>query len=61
MVTDYVQSKDRHNRVFVVHRIDKETSGVLIFAKNEKLQKILQDNWNDLVKKRGYFAGRTDG
>ena len=56
MVTDYVQSKDRHNRVFVVHRIDKETSGVLIFAKNEKLQKILQDNWNDLVKKRGYFA-----
>ena len=56
MVMDYVQSKDKHNRIFVVHRIDKETSGVLIFAKNEKIQKLLQDNWDSLVKKRGYFA-----
>lgn len=56
MVTDYLQAFDRHNRVFVVHRIDKETSGVLMFAKNEKLRDLLQDNWNDLVIKRGYYA-----
>ena len=56
MVMDYVQAKDKHNRIFVVHRIDKETSGVLIFAKNEKIQKLFQDNWNELVKKRGYYA-----
>lgn len=56
MVMDYVQAKDKHNRVYVVHRLDKETSGVLIFAKNEKLKEEFQNNWNDLVSKRGYYA-----
>ena len=56
MVTDYVQQKDKHNRVFVVHRIDKETSGVLMFAKNNKLKEELTNNWNELVQKRGYYA-----
>ena len=53
MVMDYLQEKDKHNRIFVVHRLDKETSGILIFAKNEKLKEALQDKWNDLVIKRG--------
>ncbi len=53
---DYVRSKDVHNRIFVTHRIDKETSGVLLFTKNEKLRNILQDNWNDLVVDREYIA-----
>ena len=53
---DYVRSKDKMARIYVVHRIDKETSGVLIFTKNEKLKNILQDKWNDIVSKRGYFA-----
>lgn len=56
MATDYVQQKDKHNRVFVVHRIDKETSGVLMFAKNNKLKEELTNNWNELVQKRGYYA-----
>lgn len=56
MVMDYLQSKDKHNRVYVVHRLDKETSGILMFAKNEELKNSLQENWNDLVIKRGYFA-----
>ena len=56
MVMDYVQAKDRHNRIYVVHRLDKETSGVLIFAKNENIKEKLQDNWNELVLKRGYYA-----
>ena len=56
MVMDYVQAKDKHNRIYVVHRLDKETSGVLIFAKNEKLKEEFQNKWNDLVSKRGYFA-----
>lgn len=53
---DYVCSKNPHNRIFVTHRIDKETSGVLLFSKNEKLRNILQDNWNDLVQVRQYIA-----
>lgn len=53
---DYVRTQDVHNRIFVTHRIDKETSGVLLFTKNEKLRNLLQDNWNDLVKDREYIA-----
>lgn len=56
MLTDYVQQKDKHNRIFVVHRLDEDTSGVLMVAKNVKIQQALQDNWNDLVSSRGYYA-----
>ena len=53
---DYVRETDPKARIFVTHRIDKETSGVLLFAKNEKLRNVLQDNWNDLVISRQYVA-----
>ena len=56
MLSDYVQQKDKHNRIFVVHRLDEDTSGVLMVAKNVKIQQALQNNWNDIVKKRGYYA-----
>lgn len=56
IMMDYVQEADKKNRVFVVHRLDKETSGVLIFSKNEELKEALQDKWNDLVKLREYIA-----
>ena len=56
MLTDYVQQKDKHNRIFVVHRLDEDTSGVLMVAKNVKIQQALQDKWNELVTKRGYYA-----
>ena len=58
MVNDYLQQKDKHNRAFIVHRLDEDTSGVLMFAKNAKMANALTegDNWNNLTKKRGYFA-----
>ena len=56
MVNDYVQQKDKHNRVFVVHRLDEDTSGVLLFAKNSKIKDILQKEWNEIVLERGYYA-----
>jgi len=56
MLTDYVQQTDKHNRIFIVHRLDEDTSGVLMVSKNAKLQEALQNNWNTLVKKRGYYA-----
>lgn len=58
MVNDYLQQKDKHNRAFVVHRLDEDTSGVLMFAKNNRMAEALTegDNWNSLVKKRGYYA-----
>jgi tRNA pseudouridine32 synthase/23S rRNA pseudouridine746 synthase/23S rRNA pseudouridine1911/1915/1917 synthase len=42
------------NRVFIVHRLDKDTSGILVFAKNEKVKRYLQDEWAAFNKK--YFA-----
>lgn len=56
VVTDYVQQKDKHNRIYVVHRLDEDTSGVLMFVKNQKLQEAFTNSWNELVSKRGYFA-----
>lgn len=56
LVNEHVQHNNPNGRVFVVHRLDEDTSGVLIFAKNPQLKDALQDNWNKIVKKRGYYA-----
>lgn len=53
-VRSYVNAKKEY--AFIVNRIDKETSGLVVFAKNENLKNKLQDNWNNIVKKRGYIA-----
>ncbi|MGM9875996.1 MAG: pseudouridine synthase [Bacilli bacterium] len=61
MVSDYLK-KDK-KKVFVIHRLDFDTSGVIMFAKNEKVQKLYQGNWNNLAKIREYYAvveGITD-
>ncbi len=55
-VRQYLKEKDPKAMVFIVHRLDQFTSGVLMFAKNEKIKNKLQDNWNELVSKRGYMA-----
>ncbi len=56
LMMDYVREENPKNRVFVVHRLDKETSGVLLFSKSENLKDLLQDKWNDLVQTREYIA-----
>lgn len=53
---DYVRREDPKSRIFVVHRLDKDTSGVMMFAKNEKVKKTLQNAWKDNVKERTYVA-----
>ena len=56
MLTDYIRRGDSKGRIFVVHRLDRDTSGVLMFAKNERIKLALQDNWDGLVSQRGYVA-----
>ena len=56
MVSDYVKKTSNHRYIFVVHRLDQDTSGILLFCKNEKIRDKMQDNWNTIVKKRGYLA-----
>lgn len=56
MVSDYIKISNKNNKIFVVHRLDKETSGIVVFSKSEELKEKLQKDWNTLVKLRGYVA-----
>jgi 23S rRNA pseudouridine1911/1915/1917 synthase len=56
VMMDYVRLKDSHARLYVVHRIDRDTSGILMFCKNETLRDDMQKQWNSIVSKRGYYA-----
>ena len=61
LLNDWVrkgQAKSR-NRVWLVHRLDRETSGVMMFAKSEALADRIRDNWNDLTEKR--YVARVEG
>lgn len=51
----YEKRKNKNNKVFIVHRLDKDTSGLVLFAKDEKTKFKLQNNW-DKETKRGYVA-----
>ena len=52
----YVRKENPRNRVFIVHRLDQDTSGVMLFAKNEQAKRKLQSNWGASVKERAYLA-----
>lgn len=56
ILNEYVKRSHRGNRVFVVHRLDRETSGLMMYAKDEKTQNTLRDNWHDIVTDRRYVA-----
>ena len=40
----YLKKKNKNNKIFIVHRLDKDTSGLVLFAKNEDLKIKLQNN-----------------
>ena len=56
ILNEYVKRSHRFNRVFVVHRLDRETSGLMMYAKDEKTQNTLRDNWHDIVTDRRYVS-----
>ncbi len=55
-VREYIKKQNPRNKIFIVHRLDKDTSGVILFAKSERLKKLFQDNWDFLCQKREYLA-----
>jgi len=62
-LTDHVRRDNPDNRIFIVHRLDRDTSGVMLFAKNEEVKHILQDSWKEMVIDRAYVAvveGKVD-
>ncbi|MBP3635075.1 MAG: RluA family pseudouridine synthase [Bacilli bacterium] len=56
LVYEYVKKINKNNKIFIVHRLDKDTSGIVMFAKSEKIKNMYQDNWNEIVKERRYYA-----
>lgn len=56
LVMEYLKKKNKNNKIFIIHRLDKDTSGIIMFSKNERAKHLYQDNWNDIVKKRCYYA-----
>ena len=56
IVREYLISKDKRARVFIVHRLDQATSGIVVLAKDEKTKQKLQENWNEYVTLREYVA-----
>lgn len=56
LVSDYVKQLDKKNKIFIVNRLDKDTSGIVLFSKSQSLKQKLQDNWNEYAIKREYYA-----
>jgi 23S rRNA pseudouridine1911/1915/1917 synthase len=56
MLSEYVKKFDPKNLIFIVHRLDRDTSGLMMFAKSKKVQEILQKDWNDSIIDRSYIC-----
>ncbi|MCM1522279.1 MAG: RluA family pseudouridine synthase [Muribaculaceae bacterium] len=56
ILKDYLKWKDPRNKIFIVHRLDRDTSGLMVFAKSEEAKNRLQHNWNNMVLSRKYLA-----
>lgn len=56
ILNEYVQRSGRQHRVYIVHRLDRDTSGIMMFAKDERTQQTLRNDWHDIVYDRRYVA-----
>ncbi|MDE7421654.1 MAG: RluA family pseudouridine synthase [Muribaculaceae bacterium] len=56
ILRDYVKSIHPSNKIFIIHRLDRDTSGLMVFAKNMEAKEALQHNWNNMVLERKYVA-----
>lgn len=55
-VSCYVKKSNPKAKIFIIHRLDKDTSGIVMFAKSQDIKYKYQNNWDNLVLKRGYIA-----
>jgi 23S rRNA pseudouridine1911/1915/1917 synthase len=56
ILSEHVKKRDPKNKIFVLHRLDRDTSGVMMFAKSEEVQQLLQNAWKESVLERSYIA-----
>ncbi|MCQ2268696.1 MAG: RluA family pseudouridine synthase [Bacteroidaceae bacterium] len=56
ILTEYVKRQNRNNRIFVVHRLDRATSGIMMYTKDERTMNTFRDSWHKIVYDRRYIA-----
>lgn len=56
ILSDYLKKSDPRNKLFILHRLDRDTSGLMMFAKTRAVQEKMQSNWNDVITERTYVA-----
>lgn len=56
LLSHYVKTENKNNKIFIVHRLDRDTSGVLVFARNTMVRDVLQEYWHNENHKREYAA-----
>ncbi len=56
LLRDYLKRKNPANKIFIVHRLDRDTSGIMMFAKTQEAKEKMQHNWNNMVLNRKYLA-----
>ena len=56
ILRNYVKEVNPRNKLFIVHRLDRDTSGLMMFAKSEEAQEVLRHNWNNMILERLYVA-----
>ena len=56
ILSNHIKRVNEHARLFVIHRLDRETSGLMLYAKNQNVQEILQRNWKNMILDRRYVA-----
>ncbi len=55
-VREYIKTKQNAEKIYIVHRLDRETSGLVLFCKDENLRNRIQENWEQVAIKREYRA-----
>ena len=56
LLSDYIKQNDPYGKIFVLHRLDRDTSGIMMFAKNFQVKEALQSNWAKVITNRTYVA-----
>ncbi|MBD9098815.1 RluA family pseudouridine synthase [bacterium] len=56
IMRQFIKERNSKDKIFILHRLDKDTSGVVIFVKDERVKELLQNDWNNLIEDREYIA-----
>ncbi|MBM3421408.1 MAG: RluA family pseudouridine synthase, partial [Bacteroidetes bacterium] len=56
ILSSFIKQQNRAAKIFVVHRLDRDTSGLMMFAKSEEVQTLLQSGWKESIVERTYMA-----